>query len=86
MATRTQANPDRDPINQIVDDQMREYYHQQFVEHFPGQMENITRLISERLRNDLRNRDQLTPARDIESLAVALESAYRIMALSSNLK
>lgn len=82
--TRIQANPDRDPINRIVDEQLTEHYRQQFRERFPGQCEQIVRLIAERLQRDLKNKEVQVCARDIECLAIALQSAYMVFRQCSN--
>ena len=52
-----------------------------FQEKFPGQCEHIMRLVAERLQHSLR-KDQpvITCARDIESLAHALNLIYQIHA------
>jgi hypothetical protein len=73
-----QANPDRDPITRAVDEQLQEHYRQQFRERFPQQIEQIMRLIGERVQNQLRDKATPVVAADIESLVSALSTIHRL--------
>jgi hypothetical protein len=73
-----QANPDRDPITRVIDDQLQEHYRQQFRERFPQQIEQIMRLIGERLQTTLKDKGAKISSVDVAQYSQALSTMYEI--------